>query len=127
MKIHIYFQPLPKDIYGAAIRDGKDHSEYFLFCDTAARSIQQRRHTFGHELAHILEGHFDTKDALTFYQNGERKALYQNGKYIAPTDKPLDRDNHSEHSADRNAWHYYRRFRDQFIQAEETGRAFIEI
>lgn len=127
MKIHVYFQPLPADIYGAAIQDGKDHSEYFLFCDTAARSIQQRRHTFGHELAHILEGHFETEDALTFYQKGEQKALYKNGVYIAPTGKPLDRDNHSERDADKNAWSYYRRFREIFQEAEKTGRATITI
>ena len=124
MNIQIYFEPLPAGIYGAAIQDGEDRSKYFLFCDTTS-SAQRRRFTFGHERAHIMEGHFDTEDALTFCQNGERKALYQNGVYIPPDGKLFDRDNHSERSADKNAWYYYRRFRDQFMQAEKTGAAII--
>lgn len=123
MKILIYFEPLPAGIHGAAIQDNEDHSLFWLLCDSNAHQ-QRRRYTFGHELAHIFCGHFNTEDPLKVYP--KEKVILQRGTILQENDHSF-RDTSSEHSADRNAWHYYRRFRDQFIQAEKTGRATIMV
>ena len=121
MKVLIFFEPLPEGIHGAAIQDNEDSSLYWLLCDSTGH-VQRRRYSFGHELAHIFCGHFDTEDPLEI--SIARKEIRQHGVALQAKDHPA-RDTHSEEEADRQAWIFYRRFRDQFMQAETTGRAVI--
>ena len=97
MKIQIRFAPLPEGIHGAVLRDLGN--QFWLACNSTD-PVQIRRFAYGHELAHIFCGHLAEET------------------FDVPT---------GEVEANRKAWRYYRRFRNQFIQAESTGKATLII
>ena len=140
MEITIEFFQLPHSIHGATIQGErrfaqfirrptlgqifprvrhtrKDH--FYVVCNTED-SPQKRRHTFGHELAHIFCGHFNSADPLTYHE--KENAILHNGK---PLPEVYSNDTVSEREADLKSWSYYQRFRNEFLQAEKTGGASI--
>lgn len=122
MKILISFRELPSEIYGAAVQDSTDPRLFRIFCNST-NSTQRRRHAYGHELAHVLLGHFETADPLTYLP--KEKAFLQRGTILQESN--YNPNTNSEKEAEEKAWYYYRRFRDQFLLAETTGGAVIEI
>lgn len=128
MRIIITFTALPKGIYGITLQSKSCPDQFLVLCDNTGH-IQRRRHSFGHELAHIFCGHFDTEDVLKISGEGADTKIYEHGTLLRKDDTTgkLDRNTSSEREANAQAWHYYRRFRDQFLKAERTGKATITI
>ena len=104
--ITIKLHDMPKGIYGFTAADSRT-GEYYTLVDSKMCPLQQR-HTFGHELAHIFEGHFHN-DAI----------FHNNDVFFLRVDT-------IEHEAEQKAWHYYRMYRDAFRQLQTTGKTKIE-
>lgn len=127
-RIYFSLQPLPAGISGATFRSEKDPARYVVFCDSTT-STQKRRKTFGHELAHILLGHFDTAATLDINTAGEAPKVFYQGEEIHSGDKaPLNLNTEPwELEADAAAWSYYHKYKPTFAELEDKGQAYLEV
>lgn len=128
MKILVEFRPLPEGISGATFRGESRPDYYLLLCDSTA-SRQKRRHSFGHELAHIFLGHFDTAATLDINTAGSAPKVSYQGEEIRkgdPTPLHLDKEPW-ELEADAAAWSYYHKYKPAFADAEDKGSTVITI
>ncbi len=128
MKITVEFRPLPAGITGATFRSESYPEYYLVICDSTT-STQKRRRSFGHELAHIFLGHFDTAATLKRdTTSGELKVSYKGEEIRKDDPTPLHLNKEPwELEADAAAWSYYRKYKLAFIQAEDKGRAFLKV
>lgn len=126
MKILVEFRPLPAGMSGATFRSESRPEHYLLLCDSTA-SRQKRRHSFGHELAHIFLGHFDTAATLDINTTGAAPKVSYQGEEIRKEDPtPLHLNKEPwELEADAAAWSYYHKYRLAFAQAEAKGSTVI--
>lgn len=127
-KIFFSLRPLPAGISGATFQSQPDADRYLVICDSAI-STQKRRKTFGHELAHILLGHFDTAATLDISTAGETPKVFYKGEEIHRGDKaPLNLDAEPwELEADAAAWSYYHKYKPTFAELEDKGQAYLEV
>lgn len=126
-RIYFSLQPLPAGISGATFQSEKDPARYVVFCDSTT-STQKRRKTFGHELAHILLGHFDTAATLYIYHAGETPKVFYRGEETLGGKEPLDLDTEPwELEADTAAWSYYHKYKPTFAELEDKGQAYLEV
>lgn len=127
-RIYFGLQPLPAGISGATFRSKKDPARYVVFCDSTT-STQKRRKTFGHELAHILLGHFDTAATLDIHTAAETPKVFYQGEEIHSEGKtPLNLNTEPwELEADAAAWSYYHKYKPTFAELEDKGQAYLEI
>ena len=128
MKILVDFSPLPAGMTGVTFHDDSKSDCYLVICDSTT-STQKRRKTFGHELAHILLGHFDTAATLDINTAGEAPKVFDRGEEIHSGDKaPLNLDTEPlELEADAAAWSYYHKYKPAFADAEDKGHTVITI
>lgn len=127
-KIFFTLQPLPAGITGATFQSQPDADRYLVICDSAI-STQKRRKTYGHELAHILLGHFDTAATLEINTAGEAPKVFYQGKEIHKEDPtPLYLNTEPrELEADAAAWSYYHKYKATFATLEDKGQAYLEV
>lgn len=126
MKILVQFRPLPAGMSGVTFRGASDPEYYLLLCDSTT-SRQKRRHSFGHELAHIFLGHFDTAATLDINTAGEAPKVFYQGEEIHKEDPtPLHLNKEPwELEADAAAWNYYHKYKLAFADAEGKGHTVI--
>lgn len=127
-RICFSLQPLPAGISGTTFQSQPDADRYLVICDSTT-STQKRRKTFGHELAHILLGHFDTAATLDINTAGEAPKVFYKGEEIHSGDKtPLNLDTEPwELEADAAAWSYYHKYKPTFAELEDKGQAYLEV
>lgn len=127
-KISVYFTPLPEGVHGAVFLDRKDPGAFFVLCNSTEKAIT-RRHAFGHELAHIFLGHFDTAATLDINTAGSAAKVSYQGEEIRKGDPtPLHFNKEPcELEANAAAWSYYRKYKLAFADAEDKGQAYLEV
>lgn len=127
-RIYFSLQPLPAGISGATFQSKEDPARYVVFCDNTT-STQKRRHSFGHELAHIFLGHFDTAATLDIHTAGEAPKVFYQGEEIHKEDPtPLYLNTEPwELEADAAAWSYYQKYKPTFAELEDKGQAYLEV
>ena len=94
--IKVFYWDLPPGIHGASMNDSES-GIYLVAIDSKQCDLRQR-FIFGHELAHVFLHHHDSKCDLM----------------------------ENEAEANREAWNYYRMYRDAFIELQSTGNAVLE-
>lgn len=126
MKILVEFSPLPAGMTGVTFRSDSKSDYYLVICDSTT-SRQKRRHSFGHELAHIFLGHFDTAATLDINTAGEAPKVFYQGEEIHKEDPtPLHLNKEPwELEADAAAWSYYHKYKPAFADAEDKGHTVI--
>jgi len=126
LKILVEFSPLPAGMTGVTFRNDSKSDCYLVICDSTT-SRQKRRHSFGHELAHIFLGHFDTAATLDINTAGEAPKVFYQGEEIHKEDPtPLHLNKEPwELEADAEAWSYYRKYKPAFTDAEDKGHTVI--
>ena len=93
--IKIFFQDLPPRIYGATQHDKKT-GIFWVLIDSKQCDLR-KRYIFGHELAHVILHHHDSKETLA----------------------------ENEAEANRRAWEFYREHKAVFYQLQRSGKAII--
>lgn len=128
MKILVEFSPLPAGMTGVTFRSDSKPDCYLVICDSTTSS-QKRRRSFGHELAHIFLGHFDTAATLDINTAGEAPKVFYQGEEIHKEDPtPLHLNKEPwELEADAAAWSYYHKYKPAFADAEDKGSTVITI
>ena len=94
-KIRIVYTPLFDEIYGTTAYWPKEPDFFLIAINSQMAPIQQRR-TLGHELAHVFLGHL-TDEKMTLGR--------------------------AEREAWREAWEYYRAYRDGALDGQFTVRS----
>lgn len=127
-KIFFSLQPLPAGISGATFQSQPDADRYLVICNSTT-SRQKRRHSFGHEMAHVLLGHFDTAATLDVYaKEGAPQVFYKGEEIHSGEAAPISLNAEPwELEADAAAWSYYHKYKPTFAELEDKGQAYLEV